>query len=175
MKTYFIIILLSTSIVTLAQSPKLSFGGGIGFGSLMGSFPSQTTLGTKLFCEFPVSIKPIDKIQIQYSFAQKLEKFLPGNQRIKYFSYMHSFGVSGFFIQPLNESIKVEEGIGLTYLNDRSFNDINTWNIGLLFNFAGTLPVSQNSDLVLNLDYGITFTNTNASYFLLSVLYKYSL
>ena len=175
MKTNFLIILFLTSAVIFAQNSKFSFGGGIGFGSLMGSFPSQTTLGSKLFCEIPVSIKPIDKIQIQYSFAQKMEKFLPGNQRIKYFSYMHSFGVSGFFIQPLNEGINVEEGIGLTYLNDRSFNDINTWNLGLLFNFAGALRISQNSDMVLNLDYGVTFTNTNASYFLLSVLYKYSL
>ena len=141
----------------------------------MGSFPSQTTLGTKLFCEFPVILKPIDKIQIQYSFAQKLEKFLPGNQRIQYFSYMHSFGISGIFMQPLSEDINVEEGIGLIYLNDRSFNDIDTWNVGLLFNFAGSLPISQKSDLVLNLDYGLTFTHTNASYFLLAVLYKYTI
>ena len=88
---------------------------------------------------------------------------------------MHSFGISGIFIQPLHESINVEEGVGMIYLNDRSFNDINTWNVGLLFNFTGTLPISQNSDLALNLDYGLTFTNTNASYFLLSVLYRYSI
>ncbi len=175
MKNIFISFFFLISTNLFAQSSNLSFGGGIGFGSLMGSFPSQTTLGTKLFCEFPISIKPIDKIQIQYSFAQKMEKFLPGNQRIKYFSYMHSFGISGIFIQPLNENINVEEGAGLVYLNDRSFNDINTWNVGLLFNFTGTLLISQNSNLALNLDYGLTFTNTNASYFLISILYKYSI
>jgi hypothetical protein len=158
-----------------SQAEKINFGGGIGFGSLMGSFPSQTTLGTKLFFEVPISIKPIDKIQIHYSFAQKLEKFLPGNQRIDYFSYMHSIGFSGIFVQPLNENINVEEGIGFIYLNDRSFNDINIWNLGLLFNFAGVLPISQNSELTLNFDYGLTFTNTNVSYALFTVLYKYLL
>ena len=124
---------------TFAQLNNISIGGGIGLGSLMGNFPSQTTLGGKLFVTTNQTLKPFDKFQLHITYAQKVEKFLPGNSRIQYFPYITSFGLLGFFEQKLNEQIFVEEGMGLILLNDRSFDDIDTWNYGIAFNlFIGT-------------------------------------
>lgn len=158
-----------------AQSNNFAVGGGIGFGSLMGNFPSQTTFGGKIFFETIYTLKPFDKFQINYTFAQKVEKFLPGDNNINYYSFMHSVGFSGIFSQLLNPQINVEEGLGLILLNDRSFDDINTLNVGLLFSVSSGLNLSRNIGLLINLDYGLTFTNTNASYFLLMVEGKYYL
>ncbi|MCB0746741.1 MAG: hypothetical protein KDC90_04690 [Ignavibacteriae bacterium] len=173
-KTYIAIILIFAFCpFSFGQSNNFAVGGGIGFGSLMGNFPSQTTFGGKIFLETIYTLKPFDKFQISYTFAQKVEKFLPGDNNIKYYSYMHSVGFSGIFSQLLNPQINVEEGLGLILLNDRSFDDINTLNVGLLFSISSGINLSRNIGLLANLDYGLTFTNTNASYFLLMIQGKY--
>ena len=161
------------SIVVKSQQIDYAVGGGIGLGSLMGDFPSQTTFGGKLFLETNQSFKPFDKLQIHYTYAQKVEKFLPGNRNIDYFSYMSSIGILGIFYQKLNSQVFVEEGIGLILLNDRSFDDINTWNYGILTNLIGGIHLNKNVDLSLGIDYGLTLNNTNASYFLFMVNGKY--
>ncbi len=163
------------SSLTFGQTNNFAIGSGVGFGSLMGDFPSQSTLGGKLFVEILHPLSPFNKFQIHYAFAQKVEKFLPGNNNIDYFSYMHSFGFSGLFVQPLTEQINIEEGLGIILMNDRSFDDINTWNYGIILNVAAGLPINKNIDIALNIDYGITFYNTNSSYVLFLVQVKHLL
>lgn len=157
------------------HSQNYSLGGGIGLGSFFGDFPSQSTLNGKLYFEFSSPITIFDKLDISASFGQKVENFLPGSYNYKHYSFFSSFGVSGKFVQPLSNLISVEEGIGLIYLNDRSFSDIDEWNIGLLLNISTGLPISNKVDLLLNADYGLTFTNTNSSYISFLILFKYSL
>lgn len=158
-----------------AQSSNYSIGNGIGLGSFFGDFPSQSTLNGKIYFEFSSPISLFDKLDLNFSFGQKIEKFLPDSYNYKHYSYFTSFGVSGKFVQPLDNVFSVEEGIGLIYLNDRSFSDIDEWNIGLLLNISLGMPVSEKFDLLFNADYGLTFTNTNSSYIAFLLLFRFSL
>ncbi len=166
------IFLLSTFL--LGQSYNTSVGTGIGIGSFNGNFPSQSTLNGKIYFEFISPFSLFDKLDLNASFGQKIEKFLPGSYNYKHFSYFSSFGVTGKFVQPITNVFSVEEGIGLIYLNDRSFSDINEWNIGLLINISAGMPVSEKFDLLFNADYGLTFTNTSSSYIAFLLLFRYS-
>ncbi len=174
MKKALLFIILINVTILYGQTLNSTIGGGIGIGSFLGDFPSQTTFGGKLFFESPSPISVFNKLQFHFSFAQKIEKFLPDSYSYDHYSYFTSFGLSGMFKQPLNEVLYIEEGVGIIYLNDRSFDDIDTWNYGILISLAGGLPISENIDLSLNIDYGITLNNTNSSYFLFMINGKYS-
>ncbi len=174
MKIFILIIfyiLMFTSVN--AQQNNYAIGGGIGIGSLMGDFPSQTTLGGKIFIETNNAFNPFDKLRLHFTYAKKIEKFLPGNFRIQYYSFMYSIGFSGLLTQELNQYITIKEGIGLILLNDRSFNDINVWNYGVSLSLLGEINLNKNISLGLGLDYGLTLSNTNVSYFLLTLQSKY--
>jgi hypothetical protein len=167
-KIYFIIFLISNT--SFAQNLNASFGGGLGLGSFMGDFPSQTTLGSKIFLEIQSPFTFPDRIQIHFTAAQKVERFLPGTYNYDYYSYFVSFGISGLFKQYLNENIFINEGVGFIYLNDRSFSDINEWNFGMLISFNIGAPLSKNLDISFLSDYGITFNNTNVSNYQVMVM-----
>ena len=113
--------------ILYGQNKNPSIGGGVGLGSFNGNFPSQTIFGCKLFIELHSPLTVFNKLQLHFSFAQKIEKFLPNSYNYQHYSYFASIGLSGLFKQPLNESVYIEEGIGIIYLNDRSFDDIDSW------------------------------------------------
>ena len=54
------------------------------------------------------------------------------------------------------------------------FDDINEWNIGTQINFGAGTPITNKIDLIINLEFGLTFTNTNTNYllFLAGISYK---
>lgn len=176
MKIYLNIFFLLIAFKTAnAQFDSLRIGGGIGFGSLLGDFPSQSTLGAKIFLETDNAFSPFDKLQFHFAYAQKIEKFLPGDYKIQYYSYMYSIGLTGLFTQKFNKFISVDEGIGLLLLNDRSFDDIDVWNYGVSLNVLGEIKLNNKVNMGLGLDYGLTFNNTNMSYFLIFIQVKHSI
>ncbi len=174
-RIFLFLIILLFSTVTKSQSSTPSIGSGIGLGSFFGNFPSQSTLNAKIYFEFASPLDLFDKLDINFSFGQKIEKFLPGSYNYKHYSYFTNFGITGKFVQPLNNVVSVEEGIGLIYLNDRSFSDIDEWNIGVLMNIAAGMPISKKFNLLLNADYGLTFTNTSSSYIAFLLLFRFSI
>lgn len=166
MKKLQVIFLFFLSTFVLGQSTKPSVGAGLGIGGFIGNFPTQTILGTKVFFEFPSIIRVFDNIQFHFTAAQKIEKFLPDTYTYNHYSYFTNIGISGIFNQPLNEYLNIRQGVGLIYLNDRSFSDIDSWNFGVLLNLGVSSPISNSVELSLNIDYSITVNNTNVSYFL---------
>ncbi len=175
MKKFYLIFLFFLNTFLLGQTAKSSMGAGLGIGSFIGNFPTQTTLGTKIYFETESPLKMFNNLQFHFTAAQKIEKFLPDSYTYKHYSYFTSFGISGMFYQPLNEYLNIQEGLGLIYLNDRSFSDINSWNFGVLLNLGIGTPISNSVDLSLIIDYGITVNNTNVSYFLFIFEGKYFL
>jgi len=169
MRILFIIFLLFSTFCTLAQNNDNSIGAGLGIGSFTGDFPAQTVFGAKLFYETRSPVSIFNKLQFHTTLAQKIEKFLPDSFNSNHYSYFINLGLSGIFEQPLNQAITIREGIGLIYLNDRSFDDINTWNIGTLLSLGFLTNLNREFIITLNIDYGITFNNTNSRYFLLLV------
>jgi len=175
MKKIFLLIFIFNFSILFSQSQNYSVGGGIGLGSFIGNFPSQSTLGTKLLFEMNSPFSFFDKVQLHFTAAQKVEKFLPDSYNYAHYSYFLNFGASGLFRQFLNETFFIQEGLGLIYLNDRSFDDINKWNAGLLIGLEAGTYITKNVALSINLDYGLTFQNTNVSYFLFLLIAEYNL
>ena len=157
------------------QTGKYSVGAGLGIGSFIGNFPTQTTFGTKLYFETASPIHIFNNLQFRLTAAQKIEKFLPDSYTYDHYSYFTSIGISGIFNQPLNDYLNIQEGVGLIYLNDRSFSDIDSWNFGVLLNLGIGIPISNSADLSIIIDYGITVNNTNASYYIFMVEGKFYL
>lgn len=174
MKITLFLILFFVPLLLFSQKTIPTIGGGVGIGSMVGNFPSQTTFGGKIFFETVSPLTLFDRIQYNVTFAQKIEKFLPGSYDYSYYSYFTSIGIAGMFNQKLTNKYFIEEGIGIIYLNDRSFNDINSWNWGILINLIGGLALSNELELTLNIDYGVTLNKTNAAFilFLLGVSYN---
>ena len=170
-KLYLILLFFSTS--TFAQLNNISVGGGIGLGSIVGNLPTQTSFGGKLFIEAEPFIEPFNSLQFSFVFAQKLEKILPENRTNKYYPFVKSFSLTANSEQLLSENFFVGEGFGFLILNDRTFDDVNTWNYGLAINFSVGIELSTKTVLTLNLDYGLTLTKTNASFILFIIQAKY--
>lgn len=173
-KKYIIIIFFITASL-FGQKKSSSIGAGIGIGSFMGDFPSQTTLGTKLLYKFPSPFDPFNSLQINAVLAQEIEKFLPDNYSYDHYSFFTSFAFMGNLYQPLSPNVFIEEELGIIYLNDRSFDDVDEWNFGFAMGVSLGTHLTNNSSLLLNLEYGLTFQNTNVSYSLITVIYCYKL
>lgn len=174
MKKMFLFLIMINLFVLNAQNEKFSIGAGLGIGTFQGNFPSQTTFNTKVLFETHSPISLFDKLNFNFTFGQKIEKFLPESYSYEHYSYFTSFGISGTFTQYISHNLFVDEGIGLIYFNDRSFSDIDKWNIGMLLNLSGGTIISKNIALSLSMDYGLTFTNTNSSYIAFLAICTYS-
>lgn len=173
MRNFYLISFLFFSTSTFAQLNNISVGGGIGLGSIIGNLPTQTSFGAKLFIEAEPFIEPFNSLQFNFIFAQKLEKILPENRTNKYYPFVKNFSLTANSEQLLSENFFVGEGFGFLILNDRTFDDVNTWNYGLAINFFVGTKLSPKTLLTLNLDYGLTLTNTNASFVLFMLQAKY--
>lgn len=174
MKKTFLFLIMINILVLNAQNKKISFGAGLGMGTFQGNFPSQTVFNTKILLETHSPISLFDKLNFNFIFGQKIEKFVPESYHYEHYSYFTSFGISGMFTQIISSNLFLDEGIGIIYLNDRSFSDIDLWNIGMLLNISGRTSLSENVSLSLNMDYGLTFTNTNSSYIAFLAICTYS-
>ncbi len=166
----FICLLCTTNIF----SQNYGVGCGIGIGSFHGNFQTQTTFGGKIFLDFPSFFQPFDFFRFNFSYAQQIDKFLPGNNNFDYFPYYLSLGLTGIFKQYLNKYIFIKEGIGAIILNDYSFYDIDTWNLGIKIAFEAGTEIAKNFDMSLNMDYGFTFTNTRSGYTQFSIKSVYN-
>ncbi|MFA7229514.1 MAG: hypothetical protein WC061_10805, partial [Melioribacteraceae bacterium] len=62
-------------------------------------------------------------------------------------------------------------------LNDRTFSDVNLWEVGVGFNFLCGYDFRKTGpsgfSIGLGIDYGVTFTHTTASYFLIYLQSQY--
>ncbi len=176
MKLYYIyIFIILFTLPMFAQLDNIAVGGGIGLGSIQGNLPSQTSYAGKVFIETGISLKPFNKIQFAFTYAQKLDKILLENHTISYYPFIRSFTIIGKSNQPINNTVFIEEGFGFLLLNDRTFSDIDTWNYGFVLNISAGTNLSTKTKLQIGLDYGLSLNNTNASYILFLVSAKYNL
>ena len=174
MKLFLFIFFFFSSTLFFGQKTLPTVGAGLGIGSMFGNFPNQTNLGGKFFFESRSPFTLFDRIQYSITFAQKIEKFIPGSFNYDHYSYYTSFGISGMFNQKLSSNYFIEEGLGFIYLNDRSFDDIDSWNIGILLNLSAGMNISRDMEITFNIDYGITLNKTNVSYVLIFVGWNYN-
>ena len=173
-----LIFLVLISSVSFGQIQYSSFGGYVGLGTIRGNSAPVTSAGANLYIDLvPWFSDGSVSIRAGFLYAQKVEKFIPENRLGRYYPFIKSFSLKGVLKQLLNSTFYLEQGAGLIALNDRTFVDTNTWEAGASFNaLAGADLRSINSSGVsigLGLDYGITFTGTTASYYLIYAQIQY--
>lgn len=160
-----------------AQGNSVRIGGGIGFGSIKGNLPSQTSFSGKFFVEVEPFIIPFNSIQFAFTFAQKLDRITPGRTCDKYYPFVNSFSLVGIGKQFVTKYLFIKEGFGLLVLNDRTYDDLSIWDYGFIFNTYGGTYFSEGKKIEISFgfDYGLTFTNTNTSYFVFFLQMNYFL
>jgi hypothetical protein len=166
---FFIILLFACSAKTEAQITAFSAGGSLGIGGLKGNSPSQTSLCGDLFLDFYPSFIDFISIRLKFNYSRKVEYFLPENRTNKYYPFVKSFSANVFLEQYVDSKVFVEEGIGFLVLNDHTFSDVNTWNYGMVFNALAGWDLRKFEDTGFRIgfgtEYGLTFTNANASFY----------
>jgi hypothetical protein len=168
-KILFLICILSIS--NFGQIKSVSGGAKLGLGEIRGNSPSVSALGMGLYLDFVPWFSDELSFRTGFQYAQKLEYFLPENRMQRYYPFIKSFSFEGVLKVELNKLFFLEQGVGIIYLNDRTFSDVNEWEPGAVFHVLSGIDFSdEESDgirLGLGLEYGITFTKTNASYYLI--------
>ncbi len=177
-KIFFTIILLVIfSTFSKAQIQSPSIGGLIHIGSISGNSPSISSLGGSVYFDFYPWFENIVSFRASFTYSQMVEKFIPENRSGKYYPFLKIYSLKGFFRQNFPSQVFLEEGAGLIYLNDRTFSDVNIWEVGAGFSALAGYDFRKNNldgfSLGLGVDYGVTFTHTTANYFLVFLQTQY--
>jgi hypothetical protein len=159
------------SSITFAQIEYVSFGGYLGMGEIRGNSSPVTSAGTNLFIDvIPWFSDGTFSIRTGFLYAQKVERFLPENRTGRDYPFIKSYWMKGMLKQIFSQTFYLEEGAGIIYLNDRTFSDVNSWQVGTSFNALAGIDLrdinSSGFSVGFGLDYGITFTSTTAGYYL---------
>ena len=174
---YIIFFLLAFVLTTEAQISSFNVGGSIHVGSIAGNSPSVTSLGGTVFFDFYPWFEHDVSFRFGYSYSQKAEQFIPENRAGRYYPFIKVLSLKGFIRQDLSFPIYIEEGAGIIYLNNRTFPDVNNWQVGTSFSASVGYDFRKIDEkgfcMNLGLDYGVTFTQTTANYFLVFLQGQY--
>ncbi|MHB8904699.1 MAG: hypothetical protein ACYC6D_01080 [Melioribacteraceae bacterium] len=180
MKTKFIqifLFLLLLAKISSAQIESPSIGGTLHLGSISGNSTSVSSIGGTFFLDFYPWFEHDASFRASFTYSQMVEKFLPENRTGRYYPFLKIFSLKGFIRQDFSFPFYIEEGAGFIYLNDRTFSDVNVWEIGIGFSALAGYDFrkinTSGFSLGLGIDYGITFTQTTANYFLVFLQTQY--
>jgi hypothetical protein len=158
---------------TEAQN-KFSLGGYLGGGSVSGFSTAQGSYTASFFIEFNAGFMKDINTRINFFYAKDFNSLL-GVKR-EFFPFMKGFSVKGILNQKMSEKIFLEEGIGLTAINDRTFRNVNEWNYGVVFSLLTGIDFRKSTNgfkTGVGIEYGLTFHNTFAKYFSLHLQTQY--
>lgn len=172
----FFSLLLFTKILT-AQIESPSVGASLHLGNIKGNSPSVSSIGGTIFFDFFPWFENDVSFRTSFTYSQMVEKFLPENRSGRYYPFIKYFSLKGIIRQDFSFPFFIEEGAGLIYLNDRTFSDVNLWEVGAgfsaLFGYDFRRNGTEGLSIGLGIDYGVTFTHTTANYFLLYLHTQY--
>lgn len=161
-----------------AQIEIKGVGTSVGIGQIKGNSTAVTSLSGNVFFDFSLWFSEVVEFRSGFTYARKIEYFLPENREGRYYPFLRLFSLKGIIRQNLYNNFYLEEGVGIIYLNDRTFSDINEWEPGATFNILGGFDFSrgtyQGIKLGLGFNYGVTFTKTTALYSLFYLQLHYS-
>ena len=167
-KILFVLFFAGGISVLSAQPVTLSVGGSIGLGQIKGNTPSLTAFEGSIFIDAAPSFFDDFSLRLGYMYEQKVEYFLPENRTGKYYPSLRAFSLKAVLSQSISYNVYLEEGLGAIMLNDRTLIEDSKWNAGAGFHALIGLDLrdgeSKGFRLGVGTDYGIAFTDANASY-----------
>ncbi len=155
------------SSATKAQS---NFGVGInlGGGSFGGNLTTQTGFASSFFIEANPGFSRDLIFRISFVYITDSNILFPQNPNRNY-PFIKCFTLKGIESQKILNNLYLEEGLGLLFLNDRTFENINEWDFGAAFSILPGIDfrdeLKRGFKLGVGTEYGLTFTNTNVWYF----------
>lgn len=162
---------------TFAQS-KISAGGYIGGGQFSGNSVSVGGFTTSLFIETDTPLFEEVYPRLSFIFTKDFNAILPNSTKI-YNPFILGVNFKGVTTQYFDGKIFLEEAVGLTALNDRTFSDTDVWDYGVVVSIAAGFDLR---DFNLNgfkigagAEYGMTFFNTLPKYSSLHVYFIYTI
>ncbi len=180
-KIFFVLNFTLFAGILSGQSTSFEVSGGVGSGSIKGNSPPVTSLAGKISFGFNPGFLKAVTFRGEFLIARKVEYFLPEDRRGRYYPFVKAFSLAGFIYQPLANNFRLEEGLGFVLVNDRTFSDTDDWDSGLtatlLVRYTFDRPAQNGFSVALGAEFGNTFTNSTASYFVffLEGLYRFSL
>ncbi|PKL90349.1 MAG: hypothetical protein CVV23_00410 [Ignavibacteriae bacterium HGW-Ignavibacteriae-2] len=170
--SYILAAVLTMPILLFAQRDNYYFGAGLGTGNIKSNSPSQTSLSGTIIIGIDNVLGTEIGIRSSYVIARKVNYFLPENSAGKYYPFVQCFSLNAVLNQPLNGRMFTEQLIGIVLLNDRTFSDINKWDYGITFSVLLGWDLRDNNREGFKIgiagDAALTFTSTNASYYIIS-------
>ena len=170
-KLLIIFFLFGLSYSIKAQISSASIGGSIHGGSIQGNDIPVTSLGGTVFFDFYPWFENDVSFRFGYTYSQMMDYFLPENRTGKYYPFIKVVSLKGFIRQDFTFPIYIEEGAGFIYLNDRTLVNTNLWELGAGFSaqvgYDFRKVGTRGFCLGVGLDYGLTFTQTTANYYLI--------
>lgn len=107
-----------------------------------------------------------------------LNAIFPSVNSNSYSPALYGYGLEMIETQPFTSAITMEFGGGVLALKDRTYSDINAWSYGVDVSAALRINVYHATEgglfLGLGGGYGLTFSNTNPSYFAVFAQLRYA-
>lgn len=167
--------IISSIIIILALAAKVdaqvSIGASIGGGVIILSPVSQGSVNSSVFLDYQLSGNISARLNFLYN--ADYQAYLP-NEKAAYRPFIKGFNLKAVISPDLNESLYLEEAVGISALNDRVFSDHNSWDYGVVFSLSIAKPLSSKFDLAAGAEYNLTFTGTSVQYFSMFLQGKYS-
>ncbi|MGD8780245.1 MAG: hypothetical protein PVH88_14920 [Ignavibacteria bacterium] len=173
-KFLFMIIIIQVSLFTnlSAQINSPAIGASIGGGKISRQSSDIISFSTGLFIQAAPWFMDDYALRLGFHYSRELEYFLPGNKR-NYFPFIKAFSLKLVLTQYSGGGKFFEEAVGIVYLNDRIFSDVNNWSTGTIFNaqfgFDLRNELKKGFTIGPNLEYVFTFNNISTSMFSINI------
>ncbi len=155
------------SVSTLQAQSNFGAGFDLGGGTIGGNLTSQDGFATALFIEGNPGFNSDLIMRLSFIYVLDINVLFPKNSSRNY-PFIKGFSLKGIISQNLSGSIYLEEGLGILTLNDRTFNNLNEWDLGAAFSIMPGIDLrdemKKGFKLGVGTEYGLTFTNTNVWY-----------
>lgn len=165
----FIIIIIQSA--TNAQT--ISFGTSLGGGTISGETPSIGSFSSSIFIERVSPFEEDISFRLSFFYMQDINKLLPDTRKV-YFSFQKGISLKAILTQRLDNSLFIEEGLGLISLNDRTLSSTDEWDYGVNVSLSGGFDLRDDNlnglRIGAGIEFGITFFNTLARYSSISVI-----
>lgn len=172
MPKYLIIIFLFT-ISIFPQN--ISIGGSLGGGIIGGNSPNQSAAFASVYIESSIYDNYLSN-RIKFIYGTDINAILPESQSIRYYSFIKAFSYLTVMTQKIAPRFFIEESLGVLFINDRTFSDVNDWDYGVCGGFSAGYMLSD-SDLGwrfgLGLEFGFSTYSSTVRYYTFQLEGKY--
>jgi len=176
----FFIVLSFLFILPASLKAQSDFGIGInvGGGTIGGNLPTQGAFTSSIFIEANPGFKGNILTRLSFIYDTDTNILFPKTSG-RYYPFVKGFSIKAITSQVLSGNIYLEEGLGPIILNDRTFDNINEWDLGISFSIVTGFDLRdlENNGFKIGIGtgYGLTFTQSNVRNFSIFFNLEYTL